>query len=82
MRVAICSVWKVPWITHCKLLLHLANCMDIQLWFSRRRIRFINMAINSSNIVVKTTINMGIYGLHSVMRANKGFLQLKFTWRK
>ncbi len=32
------------------------------------------MAINSSNIVVKTISNIGIYGLHSVMGANKRFL--------
>ncbi len=30
-RVAICRVWRVPWTTHCKLLPHLANCMDIEL---------------------------------------------------
>ncbi len=35
------------------------------------------MTMNSSNIVVKTTTNMGIYGLHSVMGANKRFLQSK-----
>ncbi len=32
--------------------------------------------MNSSNIVVKT--NMGIFGLHSVMGANKTFLQSKY----
>ncbi len=36
------------------------------------------MAMNSSNIVVKATTNMGIYVLHSVMRANKRFLQSQF----
>ncbi len=34
--------------------------------------------MNSSNIVVKTITNMGIYGLHSVMGANKRFLQSTF----
>ncbi len=64
-RVAIRRVWRVPWTTHCKLLPHLANCMDIELCFSRRCMRFIKMAMNSSNTVVKNiTI---IYGLHSVM---------------
>ncbi len=81
-RVAIRRVWRVPWTTHCKLLPHLANCMDIELRFSRRCMRFIKMAINSSNIVVKTITNMGIYGLHSVIGANKRFLQSKFIWRK
>ncbi len=49
--------------------------MDIELWFSRRSMRFIKMAMNLSNIVVKTITNMAIYGLHSVMGANKRFLQ-------
>ncbi len=72
-------MWRVPRTTHCKLLPHLANCMDIKLWFSRRCMKFIKMAtINSSNIVVKTIPNMGIYGLHSVMGANKRFPQSIF----
>ncbi len=33
--------------------------------------------MNSSNIVVKTITNIGIYGLHSVMGVNKRFLQSK-----
>ncbi len=49
--------------------------MDIELWFSRRCVRFIKMDMNSSNIVVKTITNMGIYGLHSVIGANKKCLQ-------
>ncbi len=78
-RVAMCRVWRVPWTTHYKILPHLANCMDIELWFSRRCKRFIKMTMNSSNIVVKTITNMeGINGLHSVMGAYKRFLQLKF----
>ncbi len=40
--------------------------------------RFIKMAMNTSNIVVRTITNMGVYGLHSVMGANKRFLQSKF----
>ncbi len=60
-RVAIHRVWRVPWTTHSKWLPHLANYMDIELWFSRRCMRFIKMAVNSSNIVVKTITNMSIW---------------------
>ncbi len=67
---------KNPFYAH--LLPHLANCMDIELWFSRRCMRFIKMPMNSSNIIVKTITNMDIYGLYSVMGANKIFLQSKF----
>ncbi len=51
--------------------------MNIEWWFSRMCMRFIKMAMNSSNIVVKTIPNMGVYCLHSVMGANKIFLQSK-----
>ncbi len=37
------------------------------------------MVMKSSNIVVKTITNMCIYGLHSVMGANKRFLQSNFN---
>ncbi len=60
-RVAICRVWRVPLTTHCKLQPQLANRMDIEFWFSRRCMRFIKMAMNSSDIVVKTISNVGIY---------------------
>ncbi len=36
------------------------------------------MAMNSSNIFVKTITNMDIYGLHSVMGVNKSFLQSQY----
>ncbi len=43
-KVAICRMWKVPWTTYCKLLPHLANCLDIELW---KVYMIINMAVNS-----------------------------------
>ncbi len=57
---------------------HLAYCMHIEVWFSRRFMRVIRMAMYSSNIVVKTITNMGINGLYSVMGANTRFLQSNF----
>ncbi len=52
--------------------------MDIELWFSRRCMRFIKIAMNlSNNVVVKPITNMGIYGFHSVMGDNKRYLQSK-----
>ncbi len=61
-RIAVRRVWRVHWTTHCVLLLHLAVCMDIELWFSRRCIRFLNMAMESDNVVVRTIINIGVEG--------------------
>ncbi len=51
---------------------------DIELWFSRRCIRFLNMAMKSDNVVVRTIINMGIEGFHSVMGRNLRLMQSKF----
>ncbi len=38
------------------------HCMDIELWFSRRCIRFLNMAVKSDNAVARTIINMVLKG--------------------
>ncbi len=65
-------------VTQVLLLLHLAGCMDIELWFSRRCIRFLNMAMKSDNVVVRTIMNMGIEGFHSVMGRNLRLMPSKF----
>ncbi len=57
---------------------HLAGCMDIELWFSRRCIRFLKMAMKSDNVVVRTIINMSIGGFHSVMGINIRLMQSRF----
>ncbi len=38
--------------------------------------------MSSTNIVVKTSTNMCIYGLHSVMGGNKDFCNQYFIWSK
>ncbi len=56
-RIAICKIWRVPWTNLCNLLPYLASVMDPELWFSKRCIKFIKMALNSDNIIVRTIIN-------------------------
>ncbi len=58
-RIAIRRVCRVPWTTHCLLLLLLSGFMDIELWFSKRCVKFLKMAINSKNSAVRMIINMG-----------------------
>ncbi len=41
--------------------------MDIELWFSKRCIKFHKMSINTKNSVVRMVTNMGINGMLSVM---------------
>ncbi len=77
-RIAVCMVWRVPWTTHCVLLPDFAGCIDIELWFSRRWIRLLNMAMKSDNVVVRTIRNMGIEGFHSVMGRNIRLMQSRF----
>ncbi len=76
--ITVCRVWRVPWTTHCVLLPHLAGCMDIELWFFRRCIRFSKMAMKSDNVFIRTIISMGIARFHSVMRRNIRILQSRF----
>ncbi len=69
-RIAMHKVWRVPWTTHCNFLPHLAGVMDTELWFSRRCIKFIKMALSSDNIIVRTITNVGLNGTHSIMGGN------------
>ena len=77
-RIAVRKVWRVPWTTHCNLLPHLAQCMDIRIWLSKRCINFLLMASRSRNNVVKTITNMGFNGLHSVMGGNMRLMKQKY----
>ncbi len=69
-RISIRKVWRVPWTTHCNLLPHLAGVMDTELWFSKICIKFIKMALNSDNIIVRTITNVGWNDTHSIMGVN------------
>ncbi len=66
-RIEMCKVWRILWSNHCYLLPHLASVMDPQLWFSKRCIKFIKMALNSDNIIVRTIINIGLRGSQSII---------------
>ncbi len=78
-RIAVRKVWRLPWTTHCKLLPHIAGCMDIELWLSKRCINFIKMAADSSNVVVKTITNMGLNGTHSVIGSNMRAMRSRYN---
>ncbi len=56
---------------------HLAGVMDPELWFSKRCIKFIKMALNSDNIIVRTIPNVGLNGTHSIMGGNCRHLRSK-----
>ncbi len=77
-RIAMRKVWRVPWTAHCNLLPHLAGVMDPELWFSKRCIKFIKMALNSDNIIVKTISNVGLNSTHSIMGGNWRHLRSKY----
>ncbi len=75
------GVWQVPWTTYCARLPHFAGCMDIELRFSRRCIRFLKMAMKSDNVVVRTIINMhvmGIEGFHFVVGRTVRLMESRF----
>ncbi len=58
LRIAMHKVWRVPWTTHCNVLPHLTGVMNPEIWFSNRCIKFIKMALNSDNIIVRTITNV------------------------
>ncbi len=64
--------------SHCNLLPHLAGVMNPELWFSKRCIQFIKMALNSDNIIIRTITNVGLNGTHSIMGGNWRHLRSKY----
>ena len=58
-RTDIRRVWHIPWTTHCNMLAHVAGVMDPELWFAKRCMKFIKIALMSGNHTVKTISNMG-----------------------
>ncbi len=52
--------------------------MDPELWFSKRCIKFIKVALNSDNIIVRTITNVGLNGTHSIMGGNWRHLRSKY----
>ncbi len=77
-RIDMRKVWRVPWTTHCNLLPHLAGVMDLELWFSKRCIKFIKMALNSDNIIVRIITNVGLNGTHIIMGSNWRHVRSKY----
>ncbi len=52
--------------------------MDPELWFSKQCIKFTKMALNSDNIIVRTIINVGLNGTHTIMGGNWRHLRSKY----
>ena len=52
--------------------------MDIELWFSKRCIKFLKMAMNSKNEVVRMITNMGVNGLHSIIGGNFRVMKARY----
>ncbi len=57
---------------------HLAGMIDPELWFAKRRIKFISMCMKSDNNTVKTISMMGVNGLYSVLGANYRVICTKY----
>ena len=77
-RVAMRKVWRLPWLTHCNLLPHISGNIGIELWFAKRCIKFLEMAYNSDNAVVRTIARMSDYGTYSIMGGNRRYLQCHY----
>ena len=77
-RVATRRVWRVPWLTHCSLLPHLAGVMSPELWLQKRTLNFINMGLDNDNINVKTVLRMASRSTHSIFGSNVRTLEYKY----
>ncbi len=52
--------------------------MEPKLWFSKRCIKSIKMTLNSDNMIVRTIINVGLNGTHSILCGNLIHLRSKY----
>lgn len=77
-RVAMRRVWRVPWKTHCRLLPHLSECIDIELGFSKRCINFLDMTSKSKHNAVRMITNIGFSGLHSILGDNMKYMNSRY----
>ena len=76
--MAVRSVWRVPWTTHCNLLPHIAGVMPPELSLAKRSVKFITKLIKSDNMTVKTITGMGLYSQHSFVGKNFRHLSAKY----
>ena len=78
-RVAVRRVWRVPWRTHCNMLPHLADVMAPELWFAKRAINFVKLALNNSNDTVKTILSMSRLDAYSTFGGNVRLLEYRYN---
>lgn len=78
-RIAMRRVWRLPWQTHCNMLPLIAGVMDPELWFAKRAINFLNMAVKSSSQNVNFISNMARFGTYSIMGGNIRLLNEKYS---
>ncbi len=62
-------------VIYCHILLVL---WTLNYGFSKRCIKFIKMALNSNNLIVRTIIKVGLNGTHSIMGSNWRHLRSKY----
>ncbi len=58
-RIDIRRVWLLPRRTHNNMFAHVARVMKLELWFAKRCIKFIKMALIFKNNTVCAISNMG-----------------------
>ncbi len=56
----------------------IAVVMDLEFWFAKRSINFLNIALNSSSQNIKWISNMGCFGTYSIMGGNIRLLIEKY----
>ncbi len=64
--------------TRCTLLPLFTGVIDPQLWFSKRCIKLINMALNSHNVIVSAIVNLDLNGMYSIMGGQWKHLRSKY----
>ena len=78
-RKAIRSIWKLPYITHCKFIHVINDTLPVDIILEKRCIKFIWSLIHSENVIVKSVISSAISSKHSVLGENYRYFSYKYN---
>ena len=79
-RMAIRRIWKIPNISHCRLLHYINDCNYIDSFFERRCIRFLYNIFNSGNQLYASTIKYSLTKSDSTLGENIRYLMHKYKF--
>ena len=78
MRKVMRKVWKLPNLTHCKLLPVITNCLPLNIILEKRLLKCNWSIINSENLIVNDVFKFALNNRRSVLGKNCRYLAFQY----